>query len=522
MALKVSLFCPQILRFSLVTAHLFLASSFGQSVRLTTAQDAATRLPQVKVEGPAGVSGTVEVSARVRGGSWSALQNFTLAATPFVFIDRAAGDAAPRFYRVRTGSSAPVVTLPDLANSVDTVFPAGEGFDTIQFASDGTLGFIFWSGRDLTIRERNAAGSWAEQKVANDGNSLPSRSTLQYPNFQPAALLLYDSGSLPHIFRLSGGGTVAHYTRAGGTWTRSENIQVNGTSSAVRLVGAVGAGNVFHLGAVGNGGHVVYGTTRSGSWSWSTVVSIEGDPYWSPGSYNRRWFSLAVDSRNFAHFVYRPEFSMIKTLGYPRPYSKLEYVSNRGGSWVKQTIRVPDDDSGEVGGGMSIAIGANDLPSIASWYNERAPGGSAQWSRLQYYQMTPAGAWSRSEVVMRPDNYEGNDDEKGTGVQPYLRFDPQGRAHIIFLDHAAGHFPFQNEYAGNIRHAWWNGSQWSVETIYRQADPMKAQAVFPAFAVNGNELAVVGLERLTQWDTSVNPQIATSTYKFRFLLQPSR
>ena len=159
-------------------------------------------------------------------------------------------------------------------------------------------------------------------------------------------------------------------------------------------------------------------------------------------------------------------------------------------------------------------------PAIASWYNERGDGGSAQWSRLQFYEMNDSGGWNRSEVISRPANYIAGDGEKGTGAYPYVRYDRSGRPHIVFTDHASEHFPFQNEYAGNLRHAVRVNGDWSVDTVFEQTQPLQQQILFPAFAISDSEISFIASERLTAWNTSVNPQVATSTYKFRFLSRP--
>jgi hypothetical protein len=93
---------------------------------------------------------------------------------------------------------------------------------------------------------------------------------------------------------------------------------------------------------------------------------------------------------------------------------------------------------------------------------------------------------------------------------------------VLFLDHAAEHFNNigQQEYAGNLRHAWWNGSSWAVETIYRQTGPLEREIMYPAFAMRGNEMAVTLLQRDTRWNLSSYPPISNSTYYFRFFTKP--
>ena len=132
------------------------------------------------------------------------------------------------------------------------------------------------------------------------------------------------------------------------------------------------------------------------------------------------------------------------------------------------------------------------------------------------------GNWSSDIIFQSPDGYAAGDGPKGTGFSPQLRYDQSGRAHILFLDHAGEHFSNigQQEYAGNLRHAWFNGSSWSVETVARQTNPLQQQIVFPTFAMSGNEMAVTYMERNTQWNLSSFPPLANSQYYFRFLTKP--
>ena len=237
-------------------------------------------------------------------------------------------------------------------------------------------------------------------------------------------------------------------------------------------------------------------------------------------SYANRWASLAVDKNNAAHFVYRSAFNLSQhPEGYVRAYNELHYASNASGQWHREKVLVPSDVSGESGNGQSIAIGADGKPYIASWYVERGDGGSAQWSRLLFHQKDGSGKWVNSIVSTRPESiYQAGDGEKGTGFAPYLRFDSQGRAHILFSDHASEHFwNGQSEYAGQVRHAWWNGSAWQTETLLKQTGPTQHQVVYPAFAMSGSELAVIGLQRQTVWDMSPWIPTVTSTYRFNFL-----
>jgi hypothetical protein len=480
----------------------------AQQLVLSTRNTGSTS--EITISGPAGAAGVLRASDDLN--NWQPVQSFVLTGSPFVYSQEA--NARRAFFSV--SQQAAGLPLPDLSTLVNSVFVPGEGFNTVQYSPSGNLGAIYWKDRDLVFLERNASGATSESIVSSDGLGISLAATLLYSPQRPA-VLLFDSSSVAHVFKASGS-TVQHLKKNGGSWSSVETINAPGT--VTRLVADIGRDNSFHVGVLANGS-LYYAGSRN-SWNWTTVDSVQDDPWWMPGSFSRRWFSMAVDSQGAAHFVYRPTFDFSRhPEGYMRANTKLKYASNRTGSWATEIVREPDDISGEAGSGESIAIGPNDLPAIASWYNERGDGGSSQWSRLQFYEMDGSGQWVRSEVTSRPIGYIAGDGEKGTGAYPYLRYDPQGRPHIIFTDHAAEHFPYQNEYAGHVRHAVRNGSEWNIDTVYAQTAPLQQQAVFPAFAVNNGELAVMLLERLTAWNTQVNPQVATSTYKTHLIVRSS-
>ncbi|HEV8543632.1 MAG TPA: chitobiase/beta-hexosaminidase C-terminal domain-containing protein [Verrucomicrobiae bacterium] len=425
----------------------------------------------------------------------------------------------------------PVSTLPDLASYANRVFPAPEGFNTVQYAPDGKLGFIVWRDQQLIFRERNAVGNWSEDIVDNAGNVFQMLLTFNYYGlredykFQPSAVLLYDLASQAHVFQASGH-NVSHYTHGNGTWLLKETItDALASDNIAVLLGAVGANNVFHLTALSAGTprNLTYASNKNGQWNWSAISTVTDAPltYWAP-PYAARWLSLAVDSRNNAHIAFRTSMDLsYDSAGHPRAYSELKYASNVSGQWAIGLVQAPADITAEAANGASIAIAPDDKPRLVSWYNDRGDGGSAAASQMFYHQQDAAGNWTHTMILNAPDGYSAGDGPKGTGFSPYLRFDGSGRPHILFLDHAGEHFSGigQQEYAGNLRHAWFNGSSWSVETIYRQVSPLDREIVYPAFAIHGSEMAVTLLQRETRWNLTAYPPLSNSTYYFRFFTQ---
>ncbi len=514
--------------FALVALGLTVSA---QEVRLS----AVRRLPGGEVE--LTMNGSSAQPMVLQGSSdlktWQDLQTVTLGGSPITYTDLQAVAVQERSYRLRGAAADPagLKSLPDLGDLENRVFPAPEGFNTIQFAPNGTLGFIFWRDQQLVIRERAANGSWIEQGVADGGNTFKPYLVFDFTapredyRFQPSAVLLYDSSSVLHVFRVFGK-LIVHYTR-NPDWTVVETISdpVANADLAV-LEGAIGPDNVFHFAALSAGSprNLTYGTSFRGRWNWTTLSTVSDPPltYWAP-PFAARWLALAVDSHNAAHVAFRSALDLTyDSAGHPRAYSELKYASNAGGSWATVLVSKPQDLSGEAANGASIAIGSDDKPRILSWYDERGDGGSAQESRLYFHERDGGGNWSASVVISQADGYVAGDGNKGAGFSPYLRFDSRGVAHILYLDHAGEHFGNigQQEYAGNVRHAWWNGGGWSFETVFRQGAPLQQEAVYPAFAVSGSELAVAVLERDTQWNFGSFPPLSDSKYHFRFFTEP--
>jgi hypothetical protein len=506
-----------------------ISATRAQELRITGVAPAPNE--KVIVTGTGSSTGSVDLQGSSDFRNWTKLQTFPPGAAVIFTDSRSAG----RFYRLTSGSgSNPLPTsLPDLGELMNRVFPAPESLSTVQYAPNGDLAYIAWRDQSLVVRERNS-GAWTESVLNNNGNvfSMLTQFTFGGPRqdyaFQPSAAIVYDSQSRPHVYQASGT-SIIHYAKNGAAWSEVERIDDPQANAAIAVLEVViGAGDVVHFAALSAGAprNLTYGSNRGGSWNWTGISSVsDADPYYWAPPFAPRWLSMAIDGNNAAHIAYRSSMDITRDdAGHPRAYSVLKYASNRSGSWqTDQVVQTPADPSGEAANGASIAIAPDGQPRIISWYDERADSGSAQESRLNWHQQDASGNWSSDIIQNSPDGYAAGDGPKGTGFSPQLRYDQSGRAHIVFLDHAGEHFSNigQQEYAGNLRHAWWNGSGWSVETLARQTNPLEQQMVFPTFAIsNNNELAVTYLERNTQWNLSSYPPMANSRYYFRFLTKP--
>jgi hypothetical protein len=453
----------------------------------------------------------VEASTDLR--NWVKIQTNAASTTPTSFTDQQSATFPKRFYRVQTLSAA----LPDLTQMANTVFMAGEGFSAVQYAPNGKLGFIVWRGQDLVYRER-IGSAWSEQVIGRFGNVYAAGPREEY-RFQPHAALLFDAQSRAHVLWLSGSTARHHVQQSNGSFSETSAISLSAAGTSFSLfTAAIGAGDALHIAVVASqsNGAVSYGSNKSGTWQWWRITNVVGDPRgFFKQSFAPRWFSMAVDSQNYAHLTFCPEFAMpLGPEGYVKPNNELHYASNRGGTWFTQRIAWVADASGDAGEGASIAIAPNDQPAIAAWYNERWPTGSSDFCELYYYTRDVAGNWTRQLVARNAAGYIAGDGDKGTGFAPFLRFDARGRPNIAFCDDAAQHFPLQNEYAGNLRHAWFDGTRWMTRTVQQQTAPLDRQVIYPAMGIYGNEMVFMGLDRRTVWQDS---RTATSTYQLFFV-----
>src|SRR5580765_1399710 len=180
---------------------------------------------------PASAQPTV-VEATTNLVNWVAIQTNAANASSITISDPQSGNFPRRFYRVRGLG----VALPDLSQLPNSVFMAGEGFNSVQFASNGRLGFIVWHGLDLVYRERNGT-VWSEQTIGSFGKTYVPGVSEEY-RFQPQAALLYDSQSQAHILWLNGS-TVRHQIeQTDGHFVESTAISLSSLGSSFSLFSA--------------------------------------------------------------------------------------------------------------------------------------------------------------------------------------------------------------------------------------------------------------------------------------------
>jgi len=93
--------------------------------------------------------------------------------------------------------------------------------------------------------------------------------------------------------------------------------------------------------------------------------------------------------------------------------------------------------------------------------------------------------------------YVAGDGERGTGLFPELEFDSEGRAHIVYADHASEHFPGygSKSFSGQLRYARQkkDKSGWDF-FVYEKIDgksPVSHMIIHPAMAVRADGSAAI-------------------------------
>lgn len=500
--------------------------------------DGPTRISSMQ-PGPAGtrllVSGDGTAAFAVEGSSnlvhWRLLTNrpaTSLAPSPGTvldFTDTAASGGSRQFYRLRQLGE-------DLSLLTNRAALPSAGFGTVQFAPDGRLAHLVWKrdgqSKSLHYRERLGGGLWTEEPVA--GDLWTQEWTWSWEAFgHGAAALVFDGDSQPHLFVDEEDG-VTHRVRRGGTWERLPDVDYSRWDDSIfGFTAATGPDGSIHLalltapsGILGSGKLVhAVGSPAGGGWIWTDITTVGNPNAYYNQSYAPRFFSMAVDSLGGVHIVYAPSFVNEQNPdGTSRPFSELGYASNATGLWEEAILYTAADRSGDAGLGCSIAIGPDDLPAVAAFYVERAHSGSPQGSRLMLHRLNAQGIWTSQTVLNTPDGYAAGDGRMGTGFAPHLLFDHKGRPHIAFSDHASQHFDGSgaDEFAGQLRHAYHDGTRWVFRTVFRQSDPIRNQIVHPVLAMSTTELVFTALVRTDILDSDLS--ILSISHQLRQWFEP--
>ena len=407
--------------------------------------------------------------------------------------------------------------------------------DTLKFFADGRMALIYWAVEsadtsviDLIYAEQNTNGQWNTTAIDYTGylgnlNGGIFGDGTRLNNFAPPAALLIDSFQNAHIVYVDTvhGPTLYHYANSPSGWNLLGYTNVAMQNNYDCFGAVIGSGDTIQVitggdtsGPPGMGNYtyvpVHYKWQNTG---WVDMTAAEGPMLpLSPGeytvaqSYAPRPFSIAVDSNNVLHVAYTPTNLVTATGSGPSSaFSQLAYMNNKAGYWTNQIVVNPSNGHDDSGLGASIAINPNGLPAIASFYCPRATTGSASGGSLYYNQRDSAGVWHTTTVSSTANGYTAGDGNEGTGFAPALLFDVNGAPHIVFTDHASQHFSGQqDEFGGNVRHAWLTGGSWQIQTVLTQANPLVNQFFWPTLAASPRQLATLGMVSVDRLDASLS------------------
>lgn len=377
-------------------------------------------------------------------------------------------------------------TFNDFLRATNRAWLPEASFHTLQATPDGRPAFIAFDGprtgpSRLLYWERAANGQWRQEVVvATDG---PVRASLFLdPNGQPMVMV----GDEIHT-RGQGAWQFLQYY-ADDLW-RTEALAAQGDGGFQRLsVTADTTPDALQFATL-------YPFTDPAYDELSLSINAAGLSAFD-SSAQPRFFSAVCDDRQALHAVFVPEFYSAPLTDGAIVRSELWYLTNRRGYWETKRIYAPPVGGyGDAGLGACIALRPDGQPAVASLYVSRAATGSATAARLLLHELGSNDLWTTTPVATASDGYRAGDGEIGTGYAPHLRFDGQGRPHIVFTDFATQHFDGfgQDEFGGNLRHAWRDGAQWRFTTVLRQNDPLRNQLLWPNLAfLSGGRLAVLG------------------------------
>ena len=169
------------------------------------------------------------------------------------------------------------------------------------------------------------------------------------------------------------------------------------------------------------------------------------------------------------------------TVHYP---SNVRYWKYQGGQWVEERVYTGNTAS-DWFWDLSLAIGLDGQPAIASHLGKHVPTGSATNTRLLYHQRKADGGWTTETVAT-----------------PRGRLRGQGRIAIhrcasrnCGLIRRAGRTSssptlpprttrMPSGLRGQIRHAVRSGGKWTLQTAFSQTNTLHEQVIDPTIAIS--------------------------------------
>jgi hypothetical protein len=421
-----------------------------------------------------------------------------------------------------------------LAVTIPGSMVAGDGWKTLQYDPSGNPALLYWKIKNnhptnLIYLHKNNKGKWEHNTITTIKDNFSSNPPHEPIKDHLNPTLFFDRKGKPNVFLLDGGysASILHFSIKNKKWKRTVIPVSTGFSDFHNyeyVAFEIDKKGLLHV-LFNKDNKLIYGSTKNGKLVLNTAANQFDlvktvDPNGNvinqggiqPFSIRSRFISMAIDNDGFAHIVYCPVLNQYMNMDYStRNQSQLNYATNRNGSWIATAVSLPEDTFSDAGYGGSIAINPiTNEPAIASVYISRVATGSANWAQLRFHQKQGA-TWNTQIIATAADGYTAKDGNKGTGFAPYLKFTSDGTPRIIFSDFATEHFfGMEDEFSGQIRQTMFANNQWQFDTIFKQADPVTNQLLYPTFAFNGNQSTYAGT--LLKYSVSENGFINDLTF----------
>ncbi len=302
------------------------------------------------------------------------------------------------------------------------------------------------------------------------------------------SVLIFDNQSKPHIFVATSDNTdqiIRHF------WKNESNVWQNetivhfyneGGKFIYELSADLGTNNNFHLLALKTrsnpdsddyymafvNAHLYHITNASGSWQKELINNY--DTNWTLDEYAKSFSrqDIEIDSSGFVHVIFGEQIN--GTSNYSP--SRLQYATNKTGSWVIETAATYNAGTRDDGGWFpSLCLDNFGVPNISCTYIARVGSGSAMFAKLLFVTRNTDGSWTSETVATTDDGYYGSDGRDYTGGLTHLVFDKYNCPNIVFTDIASSHAGLNYFNLGNIRWAKKTDNTWNISTIYRQPLP---------------------------------------------------
>ena len=355
----------------------------------------------------------------------------------------------------------------------------------VRESSDGIVGMIYFKRFETSYD----TGTLIYKTILPDG-SVNVEQIVNGKRLEKS-VLLYDSLSKPHIFVATSNDTdqiIKHYFKDENNQWQNEIIvhfYNEGGKFIYELSADKGPDYSFHLLILKTrsdidsddywdawiNSYLYHLTNATGVWEKELVHNYDMAYTYDHHIKISSRQDIKIDNDGYVHVVFGEQ---INGNGFPDP-SRLQYTTNKTGSWIIETALNYDIGTRDEAGWMaSLCLDNNGIPYISCMYKKRVSTGSAVFCKLLLLKRLGDAEWHTEVVADHDDGYYASDGRNYTGGLSHLEFDTNNSPRIIFSDIASAHWGVGGTNrlsVGNIRYAYFKDGAWDITTIYRQPLP---------------------------------------------------